>query len=548
MADKKVEIEYIAKDKTKKATKSVEKNLFSLGNVAKTVGPLITASFGAAAIVSVVRTTAAFEKLNAMLVTATGSANNADEAFSNLKDFASTTPFQLGEVVDAFIKMKNLGLDPTNDALTSFGNTASAMGKDLNQLIEAVADAATGEFERLKEFGIKSKSEGENVSFTFQGVTTTVRKSSEEITGYLEALGNEKFSGAMVLQMETLDGIFSNISDSLDRFSNSFGTAVIDATGFREVLKDIPGIINRIDRSINGIDDRGRIKEIGVEINALERDMAGLNNLPMMPELREDRIQERVDAIKRLREEAATLQSNIDSAPEGAPSGDSGRVERNQQSLTMIAEQEQGAFELHLALAQAAADERSMIEEGQQDARLNRLMEMKQAELSTEEAIRASKQTTANLAVSLLSFLGQKNKAFALLALGVQKGLDISKVISAGLVAQTTALALPPGIAEAKILQIKAITGANVALIAGLGLAQAASIGGGGGAGGGGATGGQAPITQPQATGNQDGGNVTVVFEGDFIGDEQLIENKILPGIDAALRRGVTTDIVIRGN
>ena len=35
------------------------------------------------------------------------------------------------------------------------------MGKSLNQMIEAVADATTGEFERLKEFGIKARTHGE---------------------------------------------------------------------------------------------------------------------------------------------------------------------------------------------------------------------------------------------------------------------------------------------------------------------------------------------------------------------------------------------------
>ena len=36
------------------------------------------------------------------------------------------------------------------------------MGKDLSQMIEAVADATTGEFERLKEFGIKAGKEGDD--------------------------------------------------------------------------------------------------------------------------------------------------------------------------------------------------------------------------------------------------------------------------------------------------------------------------------------------------------------------------------------------------
>jgi len=111
-----------------------------------------------------------------------GNSASSSSAFAQIKEFAATTPFQMEEVASAFIKLKNLGLDPSIASLTSYGNTASALGKSLDQMIEAVADAAVGEFERLKEFGIKAKSQGDNVSFTFQGVTTTVKKNSEEIS------------------------------------------------------------------------------------------------------------------------------------------------------------------------------------------------------------------------------------------------------------------------------------------------------------------------------------------------------------------------------
>jgi hypothetical protein len=166
-----------------------------------------------------------FDVLNASMITMTGSAAAAQKEFAWLKDFAATTPFALNEVVGAFVKMQALGLEPTQAALESFGNTASAMGKSLNQMIEAVADASTGEFERLKEFGIKAKKEGDNVSLTFQGVTTTIRNSSAEITGYLEGLGKNEFAGAMAERAKTLDGAISNLSDTWDELFRTVNEA-----------------------------------------------------------------------------------------------------------------------------------------------------------------------------------------------------------------------------------------------------------------------------------------------------------------------------------
>ncbi len=173
---------------------------------------------------------AKFQTLNASLITVTGSQAAANENFAWLQDFAAETPFQLDQVVGAFIKMESLGLNPTREALTSFGNTASAMGKNLNQMIEAVADASVGEFERLKEFGIKARSEGDNIKFTFNGVTTTIKKDAADITKYLQQLGDTKFAGGMSRQMDTIGGSMSNLSDSWDYFLVSLGkTGPIDA-------------------------------------------------------------------------------------------------------------------------------------------------------------------------------------------------------------------------------------------------------------------------------------------------------------------------------
>lgn len=172
-----------------------------------------------------------FDKLNSGLVTMTGSAENAAKAFQVLQQFAKDTPYGLNQAVEGFTKLVALGLEPSKEALISYGNTAAAMGKDLNQMIEAVADAATGEFERLKEFGIKASQQGDNVSFTFRGVTTTVKKNSEEIQKYLLNIGNTDFAGAMDVRAKTLDGVLSSLADTFDGLvlniaQSGFGEAV----------------------------------------------------------------------------------------------------------------------------------------------------------------------------------------------------------------------------------------------------------------------------------------------------------------------------------
>ncbi|WP_237133812.1 hypothetical protein [Pseudohongiella sp. O18] len=163
------------------------------------------------------------ERLRGSLVTVTGSVDGASEAFARLTEFAEQTPFTLDQSVTAFIRLKSLGLDPSERALRSYGNTAAAMGKDMMQMIEAVADASTFEFERLKEFGIRAKQQGDEVALTFQGVTTVVDKESAAIEEYLTRIGENQFGTAMEDQMERIPGMLSNLEDAVDGFFRKIG-------------------------------------------------------------------------------------------------------------------------------------------------------------------------------------------------------------------------------------------------------------------------------------------------------------------------------------
>jgi hypothetical protein len=209
-----------------KGVDNMDRRFSKMGRGLQRIGGLMATAFVGRQITNVITT---FEKLEASLRTITGSTEKAAVAFGFIQDFAATTPFQLEEVTGAFIKLKALGLTPSAEALTSYGNTATAMGKSLNQMIEAVADAATGEFERLKEFGIKSKSQGDQVTFTFQGIKTTVGKNSKEIEAFLKSIGEVQFAGAMAEQADTLNVALSNMGDGFSKLVKAIGDAGLTA-------------------------------------------------------------------------------------------------------------------------------------------------------------------------------------------------------------------------------------------------------------------------------------------------------------------------------
>jgi len=240
MAANDVNIRIKAVDDTDKAFRSVKSSLGGLKNAVFSVQGAIAGIIGGATIGTIVQANRSFQSLQASLITFTGSAEAASKQFEVLQKFAATTPFALEEVVGGFNKLIARGINPSIESLTAFGNIASGTGKSLDMFIEAVADAAVGEFERLKEFGIKAKSEGDKVSLTFGGVTKTIGKNSQEMLGYLEQLGQTKFAGSIERQANTIGGAFSNFGDSISTLSVAIGEAGLNdflVTATREMSR-----------------------------------------------------------------------------------------------------------------------------------------------------------------------------------------------------------------------------------------------------------------------------------------------------------------------
>ncbi len=222
-----------AQDKTRAALTSVKTRLKGIGGAVTGLQGKLFALAGVGGfgllLKGIVSTNVAFQTMKSSLKTITGSTEAANDAFDRMEAFAKQTPFDLDTMVQSFIKLKALGLDPSEEALRAYGNTASAMGKSLDQMIEAVADAATGEMERLKEFGIKAKKQGDEITFTFQGVATTVGNNAAEITGYLKDIGNNQFGSAMADQMKNLLPAFSNLGAAIRGVQTDIGEAGVNA-------------------------------------------------------------------------------------------------------------------------------------------------------------------------------------------------------------------------------------------------------------------------------------------------------------------------------
>lgn len=133
-------------------------------------------------------------------------------------NFANITPYQTNEVLDAVKTLEIRGLDPTK-YLDGIGNMSAMLGKPLEQGVEAILDAVTGEFERLKEFGITKKMLEEKISigsFDNKGSLINQEKMFDDLMKYI----NQSYAGGMEKLSKTTIGMISTIKGIYGSFTN----------------------------------------------------------------------------------------------------------------------------------------------------------------------------------------------------------------------------------------------------------------------------------------------------------------------------------------
>ncbi len=222
------------------SAKKVGNEMNNITSLAKSGAGLLAGFFAVSSIKGllsdITKVTGEFQRFEAVLTNSLGSGSKAQSALALIKDFAAKTPFSVQELTASFIKLVNQGFIPTQDQLRKLGDLSSSVGKSFDQLAEAIIDAQTGEFERLKEFGIRTQKNGDVVTFTFKGIETQTKFTNQAIREYILSLGDlQGVSGSMAAISETLEGKISNLGDAWDSLLNSIGKRL--APVYDEALK-----------------------------------------------------------------------------------------------------------------------------------------------------------------------------------------------------------------------------------------------------------------------------------------------------------------------
>lgn len=229
----------------------------------------------AAAGASALKTGSQFEDLRTTLKVLEGGAAQAREATRWIKDFNLESPFEMKDVTNGYIQLKNQGINPKDGLLQAATDLASAYtDKTLDDAIQMFKDAAMGDGVRLIEFGIRqNKINGKKgkrnnpkslsmvggasstadtadmIEYTYtdvKGVDHKIRAAANSQKEKLEALQkivNESFTGLAAARSKTLSGITSNLKDAWSELQQQFIRATKDTSsdedgGLYKVIKD----------------------------------------------------------------------------------------------------------------------------------------------------------------------------------------------------------------------------------------------------------------------------------------------------------------------
>ena len=269
MATKQVNIDIIARDKTRQAmqsaTKSVDRlkgSFFNLKNAIIGIGTAVLVK-------SIVQVTAEFEDLKDSLDAVTGSTAEGTKAFNFISEFALTSQFNIQQLTRSFITLKASGIEPTEKLFRTFTDTAAVTTDQLGTLealtrvfsrgvqgglgleeLNQIADRGIAVFKMLEdEIGV-SRNELSEFGRTADG--------AKIILNGLQKVLSETFEGATERKMDNMSTAMSNliiafqkaqftvgqeVSPSFNRFSKAIEDAIEFLNPFFEILGKIVNLI-----------------------------------------------------------------------------------------------------------------------------------------------------------------------------------------------------------------------------------------------------------------------------------------------------------------
>ena len=248
MATKKVNIDIVARDKSRKALNDVRGSLDKLKSSVFNVRNAL-AGLGAGLVIrNLVNTGKELENLQTRFKFLLKDANEGAKAFQNISKFASQVPFSLEEIQagSGILATVTDNADDLQNMLEITGNVAATTGLDFRTAAEQIQrsfSAGIGAADLFREKGVR------NMLGFKAGATVSIQETVEAFENVFGKGG--EFGKATDELANTFEGTLSMIGDKFFNFKRT----ILEAGFFPELKKQFGDLDNFLEENARAIDD-----------------------------------------------------------------------------------------------------------------------------------------------------------------------------------------------------------------------------------------------------------------------------------------------------
>jgi len=211
----------------------------AIGGLSKTVfslrGALAAAGIGLAA-KKILGAADNVETWRTQLQALIGDQTKANQTLQRMRDFAAESPLATKDVIDAFVKLRAVGIPAAEDVTKKLGNVGLVFNKSVDQVANAFVSLNT---RTLRDFGIELKRTGKTAKVMSGDVEVSVGNTTAEIRKGILEIFEKRFPNAIEL------------------VKNDFGTKMaVMQSGFFELFADLgERIMPTVKAIIDGVAD-----------------------------------------------------------------------------------------------------------------------------------------------------------------------------------------------------------------------------------------------------------------------------------------------------
>ena len=257
------------------------KRTFASGNLGINKGALgviagVGVALGALGLASV-KAAGQMEQTRIAFTTLLKDGEKAKSFLSELEKFAASTPFELPGVLDASKRLLAFGFSAEQviPILTAVGDSAAALGigeEGIQRLtlaigqMQAQGKVSAEEMLQLAEAGVPAwemlaNKIGTDIPTAMDKASKGQISAAEGIQAVISGM-NSKFGGMMGQQAQTVNGIMSNIQDSVTQSMGVIGDEIIEAFDIKPKLKGAQDALGEFTEKVKSIGLADAIREI----------------------------------------------------------------------------------------------------------------------------------------------------------------------------------------------------------------------------------------------------------------------------------------------